>query len=162
MKKYITLIIIPILLFIFCVPVFADSVYGSLTDSSSQTSILVGAMLNDPDFDLFGDFIVARSGDQEYKIYFNINGNTCKYYRYYNTGTTYNSHYTLVSGTMNNFTLSNSENYTLVGNNPGNISSSVYRTYLYQTILKYCIPFILILLAFYVFRIHKRSGGVSL
>lgn len=162
MKKYIILIVSLIFLIIFIIPVYSDSVYGGLNDSSSQTSILVNAMINDPDFDLFGDFIVARTGDTEYKAYFNISGNYAKYIRYYNTGTTYNSHYVLVTGTTNSFTLTNSDNYTIVGNNQGNISSSVYRQYVYQIILKYSILFMLILLAFYVFRIHKRSGGVSL
>lgn len=162
MKRIFILLLVSCFLFLFACPCFAYDVYGSVTENTSQIQVLINALLNDPAFNIFSNWQAARVGDYDYYLWFNINDDgECSYYRYHGLQSGYNVSYVLERGEAADFVLQRIQ-YTTVGNTFGDLSSSIYRSFVFQLVLKYSIVFIVLLCGFYVFRIHKRNGGIAL
>lgn len=159
MKKLVVSFLVLCLIIVFSFSSFAVTPYGGVTENTSQVVILLGVLYNDPSFDFFQDFLVLRVGEYDYYCYFNIDGSSAHYYRYYATSSGYNSTWNLTSGYTSDFSF-DQNGYTVVGNISSSLSPASYRSLFYQSILQYCVPFIALIFGFFVFRIRK--GGVSL
>lgn len=152
-----------VLIFCFSVVSFSASYspYASVTSSTSNISMLIETMLNQSDFDVFKDWIGIRTGQYDYSVFYNIDNGNCVRLRYYGVTSGYNVEYYLSKTIESNFSYDRGS-YTIAGNTQDSLASSSYRSAYYQTILIYTVPFILIVLLFFVFRIRKRQGGLSL
>ena len=142
---------------------FAVTPYASITESSSQVTILLDALYNDPEFSVFSNFLIIRTGDLEYCAYFNIEeGNSsASVYRYYAVQSGYNQQWYLDRQDINNFSY-NPNQYLVVGNSFGSLNPSSYRLYVYQFISKTSLTLLMFVIPFFVFRIRKRSGGICI
>lgn len=152
------------LLFILCIPVYGVhyTAYASVTASTSNINMLIETMFNQEDFNPFEDWIGIRTGQYDYSVFYNIdNDGNAQRLRYYGISSGYNIDYTLQKSYETNFTYSIGT-YTITGSTPDSLGASSYRQKLYQTILTYSVPAILIVFLFFVFRIRKGKTGISL
>lgn len=164
MKKYIIIILSLLLLLSFSVSSFAAnySVYSSVTPSTSQISILINTLQNQPDLKPFLHWVAFRTGDYDYSLFYNIkdDGSALRL-RYYATSSGYNTVWHLVKSSENNFSYY-SNNYTVVGTDINTLGSDSYQQFVFRYILKISVPFILILFIFFIFRIKRRGREVRL
>ena len=156
MKK-ILIVFVSVLIFSFSViSVSAASVYGNVTESTSQIKVLTDLVFNSSDFDLYGKWAAARTGEYEYTVFYNIKDQAADYYRYSASGSGYNSIWTLTSGHTDSYSLQKN-GYTVVGNIPGSLRVSTYKSDVFQSILKYTLVLLAVVLIFSVFRIRKTA-----
>lgn len=137
------------------------SAYSSVTENSSQISILLQYLFNQEDFDCFKDFVALRTGDYDYSLFYNIEGGNARRLRYYATSSGYNTIWHATISDVSNFSF-NSGNYTVVGNVDNSLGSSLYQDYCNRYILKICIPFILVILIFFVWKIKHRNKELKI
>ncbi|MCH5197918.1 MAG: hypothetical protein J1E34_03330 [Oscillospiraceae bacterium] len=169
MKKFIiSLVLSSVLILSFVFPCFADTVtvYGSVTDTTSQVSILVNYYQNLDSFNPFNEYIVVRNGEYSWRLYYSdsvLNDSQVNYIEYSRTGSTGNYYYRFLSGrTSSRLTLSNSYNYTYVGNISGAIASTSFSQNQFYNTSFIILVSILILSLFSLFRIKIQSKGVTL
>lgn len=134
--------------------------YASVTSTTANIKLLVDTMLNQDDFDPFKDWVGIRSGQYDYSVFYNIdNGNVIRL-RYYGVQNGYNIDYYFSKTIESNFSYDRGS-YTIVGNTLDSLASSDYQNYYSRNIVNLCVPFILVIFLFFVFRIRKRKGGFS-
>lgn len=152
------------LVLIFCFSVGSFGVnytpYSSVSASTSNISMLIETMLNQSDFNVFQDWIGIRTGQYDFSVFYNIADGSCVRLRYYGVSNGYNVDYYFSKTVESNFSYYRG-NYTIVGNTEDSLASSSYRSAFYQQIVVYTVPFILVVLLFFVFRIRKRQGGIT-
>lgn len=139
---------------------YADTIYGSVSHNTSQVQILYNYVRNLDEFDPLANYVIARTGEYQYTMYYNIDMDSlkCDYVRYYR-GSNYDSNWLFSSGSNYDFNLNG--DYALVGNLPGTISYSDNNTNIYQNVVIISVLFISILFLFFIFRVHKR-GTINL
>lgn len=162
MKKSILSVFFAFLLVIFsCISAAAASFipYQGLTDSSSQASLLYGYYRNLDSFSYDNEFIIMRSGQYEYYLFYaeDLSSDSVNYISY--TGTTssgYNTVWSVSVGVENNFSYVLNE-YSVVGNIPGTVSySDHYSGFIDLTIQIAAYAFLLFFI-FFIFRSHVKE-----
>ena len=159
MKKILSLLFISCLIFIFSFSSYAASfsAYGSVSNSTSYVQTLVGYYMNSDEYKFTNDFIVIRTGQYQYDLFFGkeLSG-TVKYYRLSAQTSGYNTEWIFSSGSVSNFSYSLG-NYTAVGNVSGSITSSDYRSQRFYLLGEIFLVLIIILIALRLFRFggHK-------
>lgn len=160
--KNIIIFIVIISCFIFLTsPALAATytLYGSVTDTTSQINVLIGILQNQTDFKIGYQYLAARIGEYDYRLFYGEDlTDDFLYIDYsrYNTSQ-YNYEWRLSYGSGSNLNIV-SNNYTYVSNTPGGIYKSIEQNIYYKWAV-YIIPLIAILLIFYLFR---PSKGVRL
>lgn len=144
MKRFVVISLSLIFLFLFSFPSFAEtySVYGSVTESTSQIAFLLGVMKNDPDFRYSDDYTSFRSSQYQYVIFFGDLDDQPYFYTYDQISSGYNSYWSLSSRHQLNsgLSISNPDGYTIVGSKPGmSLSNNVYQ-YRFQFVFT-CLAF---------------------
>lgn len=103
--------------------------YGSLTTTSSQVPILYGYYVNSEYYNPFYDYVIIRTGEYEYTLYYGrnleIGTSDANYIQYYRTGSTSNYIYKFRTGHVNDFSVS-TDTYTSVGTIKNTISNPQY------------------------------------
>ena len=135
--------------------------YSSVTPSNGNISLLYETMFNQQDYDPKLDWVGIRTGQYDYSVFYNIDNGSAVRLRYYGVQNGYNIDYYYSKTPETNFSYSRGS-YTIVGNTEDSLSCSEYRDDFYQKIMTWSVPFILVVVIFFVFRIRKRSGGVRL
>ena len=115
MKKFICLFLSCLIIFAF--PIISLSAtynaYASVTENTSQISILLSTMYNQNDFSQYMNFVALRTGDQDYSVFYNIDDdNSCKRIRYYGTQSGYSTIWHLEKTDESNFNYF-TNNYTV-------------------------------------------------
>lgn len=135
--------------------------YASVTSTTGNISMLIETMLNQEDFNVFLDWVGIRTGQYDYSVFYNIDNGNCVRLRYYGVTNGYNVDYYYSKTTESNFSY-NRGSYTIAGNTQDSLASSSYQAAYYQKIMVFSVPFILVVLLFFVFRIRKRQGGMAI
>lgn len=136
-------------------PVFAANytAYSSVSSSDSVTKNLIGIYRNSPDFDPFNQYVVCRTGQYEYYVFYAKNlAEDYKYYRYHGTVNQGYVNYYYDSGEGNNLRI-NTAGYKVVGNVEDSIASEQFETFKFQFVL---IPLAILLLVLLIFKTFKR------
>lgn len=160
--KQVFILCLSVLLFVM-LPLFSSAVfytpYASVTPSTSNISMLIQTMINQSDFDPFKDWIAMRNDQYDYSVFYNIDNGHVIRLRYYGVQSGVNIIYYYSKTQESNFSY-NRGNYTIVGNTEDSLSSEIYNQFVYQNVISIVLPFLLVLFIFFVFRIHKRNGGI--
>lgn len=135
--------------------------YSSVTPTTTNINNLINMMINQSDFDLFKDWIGIRTDQYDYSVFYNIDNGKAIRLRYYGIQNGYNIDYYYSKTNESNFSY-NQNYYSIAGNVNNSLASSDYNNYLYQFILKISSVFIVVLFIFFIFKIKKRSNGISL
>lgn len=166
MKKLISALLVFgfIFLFVFSASAESFSAYGSVTDSSSQVNILLDAYFNQSDFDPFAQYIIIRVGEYDYRLFYgsDLTASGVKFLDYsrYSSGS-YNYEYRLTSGQLSGSLSYSLGNYTAVGNIPGTLQSSDFRSSQFHYVALYILIAFIILFAFSLFRVRIGDRGVT-
>lgn len=160
MKKVIVLCLSALFCFIF--PLFSFSAsytpYSSVTSSTANIQLLINTMLNQSDFDSFKDWVGMRTGQYDYSVFYNIDQGEVVRLRYYGVQSGGSLVYYYSKTIENNFSYYRG-NYTIVGNTEDSLASADYQDYYSRNIVNLCLPFLLIIVLFFVFRIRKSHRG---
>ena len=132
--------------------------YQGITDSSSQANILYDYYRNLDDFDYNDEFLIMRSGQYAYYLFYadSLDSNTVNYISY--TGAQGSQNYSIDIGVDNNFNFVLND-YTTVGNIPGTGAYAEHYSSFHSFIIQVLSFVGLIVFIFYVFRSHK--GEIS-
>lgn len=155
-KRIFVFLFIFILLFSF--PLISSAAtytpYSGITDSSSQANILYDYYRNLDDFDYNDQFLIMRTDQYSYYLFFadSLDSNTVNYISY--TGGYGSSTYTIDIGIENNFSYI-LNNYTTVGNIPGTGAYAEHYSAFHSFVIQILSFVILVLLIFYIFRSHQ-------
>ena len=127
--------------------------YSSLTDTSSQASLLFNYYRNLDTFSYDDDFLIMRSGQYEYYLFYgDLTSDTVNYISYIGqTSSGYNTIWTIDIGVESNFSYVLNE-YSVVGNIPGTAAYSDFYDSYNDFIVQVCIILICIFFIFYIFR----------
>lgn len=156
MIRFLVIIIASVCLII---PVKADNVslYGSLDDSNNIANLLGDVMRNDPAYDPYNEYVIVRSGEREYRLYFgeDLSKSSVKY--------TYIPSYMANPASLSRSNVNNSldiisNGYTYVGNINGSLASSSVDNYKTNYVLSVCAILIVIFVIFKIFRRERSSG----
>lgn len=132
--------------------------YSGLTDSSSQASLLYGYYRNLDTFSYDNEFIIMRSGQYDYYLFYgDLSSGTVDYISY--RGTTqsgYGTVYQIEYGVESNFNYVLNE-YSVVGNIPGTVAYSNHYSSFIDFTIQIASFTLLILFIFYVFRSHFKE-----
>lgn len=162
MKKSILSVFFAFLLVIFsCISAAAATYtpYQGLTDSSSQASLLYGYYRNLDSFSYDNEFIIMRSGQYEYYLFYaeDLSSDTVNYISY--TGSTssgYNTVWSVSVGVENNFSYVLNE-YSVVGNIPGTVSYSDHYSGFVDLTIQIAAYAFLLFFIFFIFRSHVKE-----
>lgn len=132
--------------------------YSGLTDTSSQVSLLYGYYRNLDTFSFDDEFIIMRSGQYEYYLFYSydLSNSTVNYISYIGTSSNYNTVYEISVGVENNFSYI-LNNYSVVGNVPGTVSLSDHYNSNNSFLSVQAVYIILIFFLFYIFRSNFRE-----
>lgn len=132
--------------------------YGGITDSSSQANILYDYYRNLDTFDYNDEFLIMRSGQYEYYLFFSdsLSDPTVNYISYTATGTQYNSTYVLNVGVDSNFKYNLNE-YTVVGNISGTGAYAEHYSSYHQYLIQIAATVFLVFFIFSIFRSHFKE-----
>lgn len=132
--------------------------YQGLTDSSSQASLLYGYYRNLDTFSYDDEFIIMRSGQYDYYLFYGDLSSDSVFYISYrgNTQSGYNTVYEISMGLEDNFSYVLNE-YSVVGNIPGTIAYSEHYSSFTDFTIQIVAFSLLILFIFYVFRSHIKE-----
>lgn len=128
--------------------------YSGLTDTSSQASLLYGYYKNLDDFSYDDEFIIMRSDQNAYYLFYadSLSSSQVNYISYIGTSSSgYNTTYTISMGVENNFSFVINE-YSVVGNIPGTVSYSDHDFSFNSYLIQIAAYALLILFMFFVFR----------
>ena len=139
----------------------AYQAFSSVTPSNGNISMLYETMFNQTDYVPSLDWVGIRTGQYDYSVFYNIEDGNCVRLRYYGVQNGYNVDYYYSKTNETSFSYTRGI-YTIVGNTEDSLSCSEYRDDFYQKIMTWSVPFILVVVIFFVFRIRKRSGGIRL
>lgn len=160
-KLFFTFILVFVVLIGSCIASFAASFipYQGLTDSSSQASLLYGYYRNLDSFSYDNEFIIMRSGQYEYYLFYaeDLSSDTVNYISY--TGSTssgYNTVWSVSVGVENNFSYLLNE-YSVVGNIPGTVSYSDYYSGFFDFTIQIAAYAFLLFFIFFIFRSHVKE-----
>lgn len=132
--------------------------YQGLTDSSSQASLLYGYYRNLDTFSYDNEFIIMRSGQYDYYLFYgDLSSGTVDYISY--RGTTqsgYGTVYQIEYGVESNFNYVLNE-YSVVGNIPGTVGYSNYYNGFSDFTIQIAAFTLLILFIFFIFRSHIKE-----
>lgn len=164
-RKFIISIFLAAIIFVAAsIPVFASSytVYGNVSQSTSQIQILINALCNDSEWPYTTQWIAFRAGEYDYYLFYSafndvFDESQLPYYRYYATNTGYNQVWHLEKGFEDDFNYYNPSDYTIVGNIEGSISSSIYTEYYTEQLKLFFIILIAFSLVYFVFRVKRRA-----
>lgn len=163
-KFIISLFLAALIIVAASIPVFASSytVYGNVSQSTSQIQILINALTNDSDWAYTTQWIAFRAGEFDYYLFFGafndiFNESQMNYYRYYATSSGYNQTWHLEKGYEDDFEFSNPYDYTIVGNVQGSIGSSLYTDYYVEQLKLFFIILIAFALVYFIFRVKRRT-----
>lgn len=132
--------------------------YQGLTDSSSQASLLYGYYRNLDNFSYDDEFIIMRSGQYDYYLFFgDLSSDKVNFISYTaNTSSGYNQIYEINFGIESNFNYV-LNNYSVVGNVPGTVAYSEHNSNFTAFTIQIASYSSLILLIFFVFRNHFKE-----
>lgn len=132
--------------------------YQGISDTSSQASLLYGYYRNLDTFSYDDEFIIMRSGQYEYYLFYadDLSSSTVNYISYIGTTNNYNTTYEISFGIENNFQYI-LNNYSVVGNVPGTVSISEHFSSYNSFLINQAVYVIIMFLVFYIFR---NSFGV--
>lgn len=134
--------------------------YSSITNNSTQVQILYGVYANSPEFNPMNDFVIVRTGEYEYTLYYGIDlksgTKSAKYIQYYRSGnSSVNYIYKIRKGISNNFSL-NTETYLSVGTIENTIQLIDYETTRLTLTTFICVLCITIVTIFNIIRGHIK------
>lgn len=160
-KFVISIFVVVILIFSLSLTSFAASYipYSGLTDSSSQASLLYGLYSNLDTFDFNDEFIILRSDQNAYYLFYadDLSSRSVNYISYIGTSSSgYNTVYEINFGVENNFSYV-LNNYSVVGNIPGSVAMAQYDSSYDNYILRIGFYSFLSLFIFYIFRSHFKE-----
>ena len=122
------------------------SVYGSLTDTSSQVNILADAFINSDFYNPFVDYFIVRSSQYSYTLYvLDEEHHTIIYFSSASPG----SEYHLSFGSASDVSINTS--FTYVGNVPGSLACSQLNTAKFE----YCSFLLLVYYLFELLQSHQ-------
>lgn len=128
------------------------SVYAGVSDSDQIVKNLIGIYQNDNSYDPFNEYVVLRSGQYEYYVFFGKDlSDDYRYYRYYGTQNGYNTVWQIDTGTGNNLRI-DSHGYLYVGNTQGAINSEKETSNKYLYVIMSVAILIAIVVIFKTFR----------
>ena len=133
--------------------------YSGLTDTSSQASLLYGYYKNLDDFSYDNEFIIMRSDQNSYYLFYasDLSSSTVNYISYIGSSSSgYNTTYTINMGTENNFRFVLNE-YSVVGNIPGTVSYSDFESSFESFLIQIACYAFLLLFIFYIFRSYIKE-----
>ena len=132
--------------------------YQGLTDTSSQASLLYGYYRNLDNFSYDDEFIIMRSGQYEYYLFFgDLSSDKVNYISYTaNSSSGYNQTYEINIGIESNFHFV-LNNYSVVGNIPGTVAYSDHNSSFTDFTIQIAAYCSLILFIFFVFRNHFKE-----
>lgn len=162
MKKLIIIFVTFFLFISLCFYSYAENVnlYGSVTDTTSQVNILMGFLPNEENFKIGMKYIVARTSEYQYRLYYasDLSVNPIYYIDYsrYNIGN-YSYEWRVTRGTTTQPIIT-TNNYTYVSNTPGGIYKAP-ESYFKDNIIVWLLPVITICIIFFTF---KPAKGVRL
>ena len=131
--------------------------YGGITDSSSQSNILYDYYRNLDTFDYNDEFLIMRSGQYEYYLFYSDSlSDTVVNYISYTSGGQYNSTYVINLGVDSNFKYNLNE-YTVVGNIPGTGAYAEHFSVYNQYLLVVAAFVFLVMFVFSIFRSHFKE-----
>ncbi|MBO5395383.1 MAG: hypothetical protein J6A97_00715 [Clostridia bacterium] len=132
--------------------------YQGITNSSSQVSLLYGYYRNLDTFSYDDEFIIMRSGQYDYYLFYGDLSSDSVFYISYlgNTQSGYNTVYEISMGLEDNFSYVLNE-YSVVGNIPGSIAYSEHYSSFTDFTIQIAAFSLLIIFIFYVFRSHIKE-----
>lgn len=131
--------------------------YGGITDSSSQSNILYDYYRNLDTFDYNDEFLIMRSGQYEYYLFYSDSlADTVVNYISYTSGGQYNSTYVINLGVDSNFRYNLNE-YTVVGNIPGTGAYAEHYSSYHQFLIQIASFVFLVFFIFSIFRSHFKE-----
>lgn len=155
----IKIIVAFMMIVLFMIPSFADNVSlsYSVDDSNNTVNMLGDLMRNDPAYDPYNEFVIMRSGEREYRLYFgrDLEESSIKYVYVPSYMQTPASLIRSISASGLNITANGN---TYVGNVPGSLASSTVDNYKTNYVLTICCIVIVVFVVFKLFR-RQRSGG---
>lgn len=128
--------------------------YSGLTDTSSQASLLYGYYKNLDDFSYDDEFIIMRTDQNSYYLFYaeSLSSSIVNYISYIGTSSSgYNTTYTINMGVERNFNFVLNE-YSVVGNIPGTVAYSDHVSLLNSYLIQIAAYALLIVFMFFVFR----------
>lgn len=155
----IRLLVVITMSLLFIVPVKADSVslYASVDDSNNTVNLLGDIMRNDPAYDPYNEYVIVRSGEREYRLYFgeDLSKSSVRY--------TYIPSYMANPASLSRSNVNTnldiiSNGYTYVGNINGSLASSSVDNYKTNYVLSVCAIILVIFVIFKIFRRERSSG----
>lgn len=131
--------------------------YGGITDSSSQANILYDYYRNLDTFDYNDEFLIMRSGQYEYYLFYSDSlSDTVVNYISYTSGGQYNSTYVINLGVDSNFKYNLNE-YTVVGNIPGTGAYAEHYSAYHQFLIQIVAFVFVLFFIFSIFRSHFKE-----
>lgn len=128
--------------------------YSGLTDTSSQASLLYGYYRNLEDFSYDNEFIIMRSDQNSYYLFYapDLSAHSVNYISYIGSSSSgYNTTYQINMGTESNFNFVLNE-FSVVGNIPGTVAYSDYNSSFNSFLIQIAAYALLIIFIFFVFR----------
>lgn len=162
--KYVFVVILTLLL----VPTFfifssaaSFTPYAGVTESSSQVQLLYGYYVNQADFSYTDEFLLMRSGQYAYYLFYgsDLSSGNVKYISYIGTSSSsasYNVSYTISSGSMSGVSF-NLNDYSTVGNVVGSAALTEHMFSYQLHLLFVLLSSFLLLFIFNIFRSHFRE-----
>lgn len=147
-----------ILIFVFSVSAHAEtiSLYASVDDSSGSVNMLGDLMRNDPEYDPFNEYVICRTGERDYRLYFGKDLDEFSICYIYQTSA-YNVPATLSRRSVNDGLNINKNGYWYVGNIDGSLASQSIDTYKTNYVLVVLLIVITLFVIFKVFRRHQKT-----
>lgn len=133
--------------------------YQGLTDTSSQASLLYGYYRNLDTFSYDDEFIIMRSGQYDYYLFYSddLSDSIVNYISYRGSNQSgYGTVYDVSMGVENNFRYVLNE-YSVVGNVPGTVAYSNHYSSFTDFTIQIAAYSFLILFIFFVFRNHFKE-----
>lgn len=159
MKKFFVVFLATVGVIFSCISAGAATYtpYSSITDSSSQANILYDYYRNLDTFDYNDEFLIMRSGQYDYYLFFSdsLSDKTVNYISY-TSGGQYNNTYVINLGVDSNFRYSLNEN-TVVGNIPGTGAYAEHYSSYHQFLIQVAAFVFLVMFAFSLFRSHFKE-----
>lgn len=132
--------------------------YAGLTDSSSQATLLYGLYRNLETFSFDDEFIIMRSDQYSYYLFYaeDLSSSSVNYISYIGTNSNYNTVYEISFGIENNFSYV-LNNYSVVGNIPGTVQLSSHIASFDAFNLQLLLCTLIMFFLFYIFRSHFKE-----
>lgn len=161
MKKILIVFLVIICFLFSCISAGAATYtpYGGITDSSSQANILYDYYRNLDSFDYNDEFLIMRSGQYDYFLFFadSLSDAAVNYISYTQEGSSsYNSNYVLRIGIDSDFSYSLND-YTVVGNISGTGAYAEHYSAYNQFLLQIAAFVFLVFFIFSIFRSHFKE-----